>query len=517
MPPTHYSIPSSDTENNATLSVLVTVVEGYASEIATGATLPVAYTIKEDFVSIPSGRLATFGSDAVLWGAASFGLLYAPSSGCIKSGFSDVLRSIVAQKALQYSSGNVGFGGVLTSKGLEQDWEDIDTDLELTEEEERIAIVSSVSRIGRWVMREWDAFNDGKKKKNAPKNMMQLILQTWNSLHQRGVISSDDVMAAVDYIHDLSSIIDCEESKLCIPVSDSKTSGDSVAVMREESVKEARKPNVAVCVSGQLRSLTLQPNDEEKEHIGWRQVRSSLPTPNTSVAESIQRVLYPRLGGSPDVFMVVSTKEGPHEPQLNDWKACEPLRPPGGKAHLSCNVKREERVPIYKNDTLWKSFAQVKLNKQKWDVVVQGLMQQLKGMYDCHEALQEHTGKTGKKYDYIVRLRPDMYFHKFPSLVTLAADTYMHGGRVAWYANRDTCCCGNEDTFGIGDANVMSHYLDRFVHLQERDWWWQTIIDWSGESFTQLFLEGKGMRLEPHIDIQSCIVKPNRRQSSSEP
>lgn len=517
------------------VSVVATAVDGIpdvdAGMRASGG-VPLSFMQQLYVVS----TAAPFGKMGVMWGADAFACLFIPPSGTLASRASDIVRSLVAQRLL---ADPVGFGAVVVANELHRDFFNYlssDSDVENIhdhgdhdEGDVDLALALSTPRIARFLAYQWNP-----PSRTEGLSLGAAVAAAWDALREHGVVITADVEAAVDWTLDVVATTKCnsletDNGGICskwsgIVGNDAKSNTSrghlnkykKVAVEDAEearvgySGRQRRQPNVAVCVSGQLRSLTLRPGD--KDHQGWYQVRSSLAEPNESVADSIQRVLYPRLG-NPDVFMTVSTRGGKHEPTVGDVKACEPLKPSGG--FFQCDVRQEEPIPVYLNDTLWAAFAQIKLQTQPHERVVQGILHQLKGMYDCYQMIADHEGSIGKRYDWIVRLRPDMYFDSFPSLATLAADM---PGNTVWYANRDTCCCGNEDTFGIGPAHVMSRYLQRFVHLQMRDWWFlRRGVTWSGESFTQFFLEETGARLEPHPEIKSCIVKPRRRVFSSEP
>lgn len=264
------------------------------------------------------------------------------------------------------------------------------------------------------------------------------------------------------------------------------------------------KLNTAVCVSGQLRTLTL-PLTDEAHTRRWHLMRSTLPFPNQTVAESIQRNLFPKLH-DPDVFMTISTREREREPKHGNLSVCEPLRPKGG--HLSCAVPLETPYEQMGNETFWNDFIY-----QNY-VGIQGLLQQLKGMYDCYKQIEKHSIVTGKKYDWIVRLRPDIYIHDFPDieLVNSVQNVY----KKVLYANTEACCCGNEDTFGMGRYDVMVPYLERFAHLQHGNIF-EKGKTFSAESHLVDYMKERGVTFEQHAMIQTCVVKPSYRTTISQP
>ena len=65
-------------------------------------------------------------------------------------------------------------------------------------------------------------------------------------------------------------------------------------------------------------------------------------------AQSVVRFLYPTLGAF-DVFMTISTREGPNEPKVGDLSTCEPYRPHNGGS-LACEVLKETPVRVFPSE-----------------------------------------------------------------------------------------------------------------------------------------------------------------------
>lgn len=254
----------------------------------------------------------------------------------------------------------------------------------------------------------------------------------------------------------------------------------------------------AVCVSGQLRTLTMLPSNKYHPK-SWDPMSASIPFPNQSVAESIQANLFPKLSTT-DVFMSVSTRETSREPRRGDLKSCEPLRPRRGL--LKCQVQIEEEVTSIGNESYWKYFSNPSTK------AIKGFLQQLKGMNDCYRMIEKHINSTGTRYDWIVRLRPDMYIHEFPNIEDLVTERDIN--RTIFYSSKNTCCCGNEDTFAFGSYQVMVPLLERLVHFQYSN------IFSDGEQFSSethliKYLNEKGIDLKEHSSIKACLVKPTYR------
>lgn len=276
----------------------------------------------------------------------------------------------------------------------------------------------------------------------------------------------------------------------------------------EHTGKSQRTPitnsNTAVCVSGQLRTLTLRPG--EQWHPGnWDPMSATIPYANQTVAESVQNNLYPKLH-NPDVFMVIATRESEREPKQGNLSVCEPLRPKGG--HLNCSVPLEEPLETLGNYSFWDDFA------NPYYVGIQGVIQQMKGMYDCYKQIQKHSIATGKKYEWIIRLRPDMYVYQFPDIDELNKVEDIE--KKILYANKTACCCGNEDTFAVGKYDLMSMFLERFVHMEHVDVF-QKGRGYSSESHLMDYMAERGVSMVEHGPIQTCIIKPTYRSSISQP
>jgi hypothetical protein len=137
-------------------------------------------------------------------------------------------------------------------------------------------------------------------------------------------------------------------------------------------------------------------------------------------------------------------------------------------------------------------------------------------MYKCNEMRKQYTSETGVDYDYIIRLRPDTsILEAFPDLEDLNFESTGDGASKVFHAHKGTCCCGNEDWFGIGHTEEMDKYLDRLLYLPHRDLWgWNLKPGWTAEQYLETFLHlYASSQLIDEPKIQACLVKPlNRRQ-----
>ena len=228
-------------------------------------------------------------------------------------------------------------------------------------------------------------------------------------------------------------------------------------------------PRTAVCMSGQMRTLNMEPSDAAYP-LAWNallvdaQGKPRVGSPREdlkgmTVAQSIVAHLYPALGDV-DVFVAMATRGRPREPLVGDASVCESLRPPKVGAFLSCDLWSEFDLPLF-NETspLWSGYV-MKNYKQ-------GFLQQLYGMWRCHEAVKLREIATGVRYSHIVRIRPD--------IAVIAPVRVSHISELDFgspdaptilIADKTQCCCGNEDWLNVGERGPMEVFLERYAYLQ---------------------------------------------------
>ena len=212
--------------------------------------------------------------------------------------------------------------------------------------------------------------------------------------------------------------------------------------------------------------------------------------------------------------MTISTREGTREPKVGDMTACEPLRPKKSGSNLFCEVLREEERPLYTDaaNGIWKQFHYAGQPRLQ-----QGLLQQLYGLHQCSTNIKRRTLSSGVKYDYIVRLRPDTWFHlPVPPIESLLTST-----SVIKYSHPKYYPGGNLDWFGVGYPEAMFPYLDRYLALQEISGdipWMKTKKRWTAEIFLQEYLQHTyNITLVEDSRIAAGIVKPTTRGAPSTP
>lgn len=249
--------------------------------------------------------------------------------------------------------------------------------------------------------------------------------------------------------------------------------------MSVENIPLQAPSRVAICITGQLRSLNMHPLDPNfpRNFHPMKTIYKNENLSSMTIAESIQKRLFSSLSNF-DVFMSVSTREGKNEPAVNNISYCEPLRPRNNDSFFKCEVPREKELPVYPG-IMDSYFYADKFGKQS-------LLPQLFSLTRCSSLIREHMVETGISYKYIIRLRPDTaVLSQFPSLDEL--NIKRNEIRVM---GKRKCCCGNEDWFGVGHADVMFPYLDRYYSLQTHDWYgekksvyWTSDGRWNSEGF----------------------------------
>ena len=143
----------------------------------------------------------------------------------------------------------------------------------------------------------------------------------------------------------------------------------------------------AVCVSGQIRSLNMQPGSPGWPTSWWRQWLAHIPAgvEQGTVAETLHTNLFSALDDF-DVFMTISTREGEGEPRVGDLSACEPLQPRNPLSRLFCEVLPER--------TLWSDSQVWSTLYYRTRALQEGLLQQLYGMWHHAAAVQRRTSAT---------------------------------------------------------------------------------------------------------------------------
>lgn len=443
--------------------------------------IPFSFRKSATIFAAAPGRVAPFNAQATLWTKDALWGMLLPVT--VHGRVSDIWRSYFMQRLMKDLDIHVAFTSPIAVQ-----YRNVHS--YIADLQAEVPLYVQANELTKW-LRDW-----------MPKKGSGLVArfeQLYIDLYEIGVIEEDDVLLAQAWLTDLAAIGFKEPRMKDAP---------AVREKAPEPVVES-KPKVAVCVSGQVRTLSLGLDDPDHPK-DWAQARKySMGPPNMTVAESIQQNLFPKLG-KPDVFMVISTREREREPKSGDLSTCEPLRPMGG-GNLYCAVPKETPINIVDVD-MWDDFITTRGNPSKVYETKHGFLQQLKGLFECHQMIKKREIETGVEYDWVVRLRPDEYVHKFPTLDSLSIES---DKPVIFFANRDTCCCGNEDKLGIARRKWMKEYFDRFLYLQQTNW--NHPPDWRAERYVMLFVKQYGIDMVEHRGMEVCTLKPLHRNSRSSP
>jgi drug/metabolite transporter (DMT)-like permease len=460
--------------------------------------LPITFQLEETIRAVPYGSYSPWNSQAVVVRDVGFWGLLLPIS--VTGRVSDIWRSYITSRMLFSTPYFVAF----TSPFVDQYRNPHDYQIDLVDEQDLYFKTNELIK----------TISEFSVEKSAPfhANLIRLV----DSLHQREIVGEADVKLARAWVLDLQSLnyswpTMTRDIRPFTPpqgrvLDFRRFSLDDLAnrtVARTESLLNTasgltRSTRTAVCVTGQIRSLNLKPGSPT-----WPPHLQVVKT-DWTVADSIQQNLFSVLGDF-DVFMTIATREGPREPKIGDKSACEPLRPKRPGSKLFCEVVREKDRAVHQFPAkVWKNFY-VRGYEQ-------GLLQQLYGLLQCASNIRRHMFSSGVHYDYIVRLRPDTWFHlPMPPVAIILTSR-----NVIKFANGYGG--GNEDCFGLGHSQAMFPYLDRYLALQ-------TLSDdiehffnsapWTAESFLMEYMKFMNITLAPDARIAAGIVKPTTRAAPS--
>jgi hypothetical protein len=176
---------------------------------------------------------------------------------------------------------------------------------------------------------------------------------------------------------------------------------------------------------------------------------------------------------------------------------------------MFCEVIREDDVPLL-NEAIWHTFYYHDQARNH-----QGLIQQLMGQQRCAMMMAKQIMARGVGYRYAVRVRPDLaFFAPFPAIATL-----VHAGVSSIrFANQDLCCCGNEDSFGVGEFLPMTLYFNRIIGLHHVSAGYLQANAWTAESFLIEYMQTNfGVAVQEDKSVVACVVKPLYRVHNSDP
>lgn len=463
------------------------------------AHLPMEFSIENRARGLPPGMMAPFNAQATLFAHRCLWGLLLPAS--VHGRVSDIWRSYIMQRVMWDIGQGVAFSSpfVVQYRNAHNYMADFNAEQDL---------FSKAGELIKFLL-AWKP-----QSSTFEGRLEELII----SLYEHTFLEETDVLLWQAWIEDLHAagyifpVIN--EGAQYQPV---KASFDATVSQKLQSASAKRQNGrVAVCISGQPRTLKMQ-IDEENYPKSWAPMTCNVSTPiiHGPVYQTIQDKLYTTLEKYGfDVFMYVSSPgdEMLRTPSAGDRDVCEPLRPPNSTNKLFCSVEKEIR---------WRWKAPIM--DEYWypdDHGINGLHQQLYGMYKCNEMRKQYTSETGIDYDYIIRLRPDTSFlGVFPGLEDLDFANIGDRSSKIFHAHKGTCCCGNEDWFGIGRTDEMDKYLDRLLYLPHQDLLgWKLHPRWTAEQYLDTFLRlYANSQLIDEPKIQACLVKPLDRRTHGDP
>ena len=291
---------------------------------------------------------------------------------------------------------------------------------------------------------------------------------------------------------------------------------------------------VAVCVTGQPRTMAMPPDDPDYP-ANWGPMRVPKGTPmpaklNMTCAQTLHANLYPTLATRGfDVFMLITTLPSDTSQKHNlrmvkpeDLSACDPLRPTDSTNELFCRVEVEPDLSgdLREAAPFWNRYS---YNDHKHKIQ---LLHQLWDQRECLRMVEE----TGRDYSHIIRLRPDSQMRKpLPTLQSLDFGSTLSTKRTLFSVGKQICCCGNEDWFLVGTTDAMSVFFQRYDFLMAV----QGVPDdklavmapsltkqaWAAVPFALDALQRSNPALSIQVNTQSsqidnCLVKPKSRATA---
>lgn len=460
--------------------------------------LPLYFSASETARALPAGMITPFNAQATLFMHSSLWALLLPAT--VHGRVSDIWRSYIAQR-LMWDVGQV----VIVSPPFVKQYRNAHNYMADFNAEQDL--FSKAGELVKFLF-QWKP-----QSSRFAGRLEELVI----ALYERGFLGEKDVLLQQAWLKDLINI------GYILPTYNKTSNFEPQIIDFDKTVSQGvqtteakfKSGRVAVCVSGQPRTLDMEVSDKVYPK-SWAPMTcgTSNPVAEGPVYRTIQERLFNTLEKKHgfDVFMYVSTTEqGKRWPRVGDETVCSKLKPRNSSNHLLCSVEKEERRPW--NASILSNYS------YNDDYGINGLYQQLYGMYKCNEMRKKYTAETGVHYDYIIRLRPDTSFlDTFPDLEHFDFGNGVDESKI-FVADKNLCCCGNEDWFGVGHAHIMDRYLDRILYLPFHALDnWKLGSWWGAETYLLNFLQTYGpVELVDDPSIKACIVKPLDRHIYGDP
>ena len=289
----------------------------------------------------------------------------------------------------------------------------------------------------------------------------------------------------------------------------------------------------AICMTGMPRSLFLTPDQLAPSLEGWV---SKLASTNRDLKEYTRITDWAGFPAGPHPEWLVARSIRNHV--LNvlsvnggfDLFVIEPgtRRSIGWEEALSSSIRQQRQaadrvmvilggpepdLPLNKSDpTVFKHWAHYRFGAEArqqvrtlgWDRALgrlQNLLYQLKHQAECNAAIRRFASVTGVTYEYKMRLRPDQAWQRdIPPLHSLQLPP-----NQILYASR-AIGKSTEDMFGVGRAEAMDAYLDRYPFVHNFSRRPQTL--WTAEEFLMTHLRSRNISLIGHEAFRCFMVRP---------
>ena len=93
-------------------------------------------------------------------------------------------------------------------------------------------------------------------------------------------------------------------------------------------------------------------------------------------------------------------------------------------------------------------------------ISIQVILQQINGLYEVNKMKMKYEQQNNKKYDWVIRLRPDMVFSSDMEDLTKCDNNSI-------YIPCGNDHCGYNDRFAFGNSKNMDIYMNRFSLVNE--------------------------------------------------
>ncbi len=472
--------------------------------------LPVTFNVPQSkAILIKRGTYAPFNAQSTLFFKSAFWGLLLPVT--VHGRVTDIWRSYLMERIMEELDLRVVFAAPFVEqiRNPHDYLTDFINERPLYEDAERLILL---------LKNEWT---------RETASVDKVYVEAMEFLYMHDIVQQDDVELARAFMDDLKSFHYSFPKFIgrslatappiipaLVPIEAARETLAEIQVAPElpEWRRETHRKRTAICVTGQIRTLNMNPTDDqfptfwEPMFIGQDLfIQPNLPqnmdvvkkmtlSNSTTVAQTIQANLFSQLDQY-DVYMYVGTGEGKHEPRIGDTSICTSLNA------TKCVVTEDSILPKTPTirDKIWDTFFY-----SKDDVLRTGLLKQMYHLEKCNDMVLQ----SGIKYDYMIRLRPDMAFARPispPSLTLLP-------GKIR-VISKTNCCCGNEDLFAMGTFEDMQVYMNRLRLLNH----YPGEENWSSETFLTWTMKHHGLEYVFDDELYACLVKPKWRKKSSDP